>query len=88
VLFTADRTFWGLGSRRTAQARPQPDGSYRISSLPPGEYYVSAVVQVDGNDFTDPTFFEQLIDASFKITLAEGEKRVQDLRLAGERFHD
>ena len=31
----------------------------------------------------DPSFLEQLISGSFKITLGEGEKKTQDLKLAG-----
>jgi hypothetical protein len=49
----------------------------------PGEYYISAVTSVEATDFGDPAFFEQLVAASLKITIAEGETKVQDLRLAG-----
>ena len=31
----------------------------------------------------DPAFLEQILPAAFKITLAPGEKKVQDLRISG-----
>jgi len=83
VVFTADQTYWGLQSRRTTQVRPQPDGSYRVANLPPGDYYLAAVAGFDPADLANPGFFDQLVAASVRITLAEGEKKTQDLRLAG-----
>ena len=34
-------------------------------------------------DLSDPSFLEQLIPAAIRITLAEGDKQVQNLRIAG-----
>jgi hypothetical protein len=82
VLFTADRTFWGLQSRRTTTARPSPTGEFRFPGLLPGEYYISAVTDLDATDTGDPTFYEALVPASLKITVAPGERKTQDLRLA------
>ena len=63
--------------------RPASDGKYRLPGLPPGDYYVAALTEFEPSDMYDASFLEQLIPASFKITLAEGEKKTQDLRLAG-----
>jgi len=83
VIFTADQTYWGLQTRRTMQLRPDATGAFRATSVPPGDYYMAAVTGLDATDLADPSFFDQLIPASFKITLAEGETKVQDLKLAG-----
>jgi hypothetical protein len=83
VLFTTDRTFWGLQSRRTLRFPPGPEGQFHFQGLLPGEYYISAVTAVEPEDFADPAFFEQLVNASIKITVTAGEKKVQELRLAG-----
>jgi hypothetical protein len=83
VVFSTDRTYWTIGSRRVQQARPSSDGKYKLSGLPPGEYFVSAVTDLDPNDLADPLFLEQLAAASFKISLADGEKKTTDLKLAG-----
>jgi hypothetical protein len=81
VAFATDRAYWAAGSRRVQQASPASDGRYRFSALPAGEYYVCAPTDLDPNDLADPFFLEQLIAASFKLTIAPGEKKTQDLRL-------
>jgi hypothetical protein len=83
VAFSADKRFWIDGSRRVAQARPARDGSFMFTGLPPGEYYVGALTNLQTGQLGDPSFLEPLIGASFKITLAEGEKKRQDLRIGG-----
>jgi hypothetical protein len=83
-LFPTDKSQWFQGARRMRQpTRPSTDGRYRLPGLPPGEYYVSALTQFEPTDVYDASFLEQLISSSFKITLAEGEKKTQDLKLAG-----
>ena len=46
-----------------------------------GEYFISAVTDVDQGEWLDPAFLAQLVGASTKFTLAEGEKKVQSLRI-------
>jgi len=82
VLFTIDKAFWGQQGRRTVRFPPGPNGQFRFMGLLPGEYYICAVSDVSAEDFADPAFFQQLIDASLKIHVDEGEKKAQDLRLA------
>lgn len=81
VVFATDRAYWATGSRRVQQARPASDGRYKFTALPAGEYYVCAPTDLDPNDLADPFFLEQLVAASFKLTIAPGEKKTQDLRL-------
>ena len=83
VVFPTDRALWSPGSRRILAAKPASDGTYKVSGLPAGEYYLCAVTDLDPNDLYDSAFLDQLIAGSFKITLGEGEKKVQDLRLGG-----
>jgi hypothetical protein len=65
------------------QVRPASDGSYRLPGLPAGEYYVGAVTTLDLEDLFDPLFLTQVVPLAFRITLAEGETRQQDLKLGG-----
>ena len=83
VVFSTDRAYWTVGSRRIQQVRPSSDGKYKLSGLPAGEYYVCAVTDLDQNQLYDPSALDALAAGSFKITLADGEKKVQDLKLAG-----
>ena len=81
IVFPTDRTLWVQNSRRTRMIQPGPDGSYRTTGLPAGTYYLGAVTDADSNDLGDTDFLDQLAAASLKITLADGTKVVQDLRL-------
>ena len=52
---------------------PASDGTYKITGLPAGEYYVCALTDLDPNDLYDSAFLDQLVAGAFKITLAAGE---------------
>ncbi|MEZ5315810.1 MAG: carboxypeptidase-like regulatory domain-containing protein [Vicinamibacterales bacterium] len=81
--FPVDRSAWRLGSMRLRQpVRPDTNGGFRVSMLPPGEYYVAALASFEETDWFDPTFLEQVAAASIRLTLAEGEQKVQDIRIA------
>jgi hypothetical protein len=83
VVFSTDSAHWIAGSRRIQQARPASDGTYRIQALPAGEYYVGAVTTLDLEDLYDPSFLQQIAPIAFKITLADGETKTQDLKIGG-----
>ena len=84
LVFSTDRAFWTQGSRRLAQpAQPASDGKFRIANLPPGEYYMAAVTDLEPGDWGDATFMETVAAAAFKITLGEGEKKTQDVKISG-----
>jgi uncharacterized protein (DUF2141 family) len=82
LVFSTDRTFWGTASRRVASARSRDDGEYTITGLPPGEYFLCALTEIDSTRQTsDPSYFEDLAPAAIKITVGEGERKRQDLRV-------
>ncbi len=83
VVYPADQTFWGPQSRRISATRPDTDGRFTIRSLPPGNYRLTAVTDAEPGEWFNPDFLAQLIGGSIPITLAEGEKKTQDIRLAG-----
>lgn len=76
------KPFWRLGARRVASTRPGDDGRYVVPGLPPGEYYIAAVTDHAPEDLADPVWLAALVPASVKLTLAEGERKTQDLRIA------
>jgi protocatechuate 3,4-dioxygenase beta subunit len=83
LVFSTDRAFWTPQSRRVRVVTPNPDGKFRLDPWPPGEYYMVAVTDGDQIDLTDRNAMEQIAAAAvIKITLAEGESKVQDLRVA------
>jgi len=83
VVYSADETYWGPQSRRINATRPDTDGRFAIRNLPPGNYRLTAVTDAEPGEWFDPSFLAQLVGGSIPITLAPGEKRVQDIRLAG-----
>jgi hypothetical protein len=83
VAYSTDRRFWSATARRTQITRPASDGRYEIEGLPPGEYFVAVVTEIDPDELMTPAFFERLVPGAIRIQLGDGESRVQDLRLAG-----
>lgn len=83
VAFPVDRSFWTPQSRRIRSARPGNTGSFRIAGLPPGDYYVCAMTDLEEQNLLyTPAYLEPLIAASIKLSLTEGEKKTQDLKIA------
>lgn len=82
VVYSVERAFWGAGSRRVVQAQPASDGKFKVIGLPPGEYYVSAVTRLEPGDLENRQFLEDLLPAAIRLSLADGEKKTQDLKLA------
>ena len=62
VVFSSDRALWGPRTRRVQTVRPATDGSY-IAQLPPGDYFVAALLDLEPGDTNDAAFLEQLIPA-------------------------
>jgi protocatechuate 3,4-dioxygenase beta subunit len=84
VVFSTDRSTWTAGSRRVSPPiQVSSDGKYRTAGLPPGEYFLAALTDYEPGDLGDTAFLEQVAAAAIKITLGEGEKKVQDLKIAG-----
>ncbi len=83
IVFSADTRFWTPQSRRILSSRPGTDGRFIVPTLPAGDYFVAAVTDVEPGEWFDPKFLEQLRAASARVTLAPGDKKVQDLRLGG-----
>jgi hypothetical protein len=82
VVFPVDRSFWTPQSRWIRSARPGNTGSYRIAGLPPGEYHVCAMTDLEPNLLYSAGYLEPLVAASIKLSLTDGEKKTQDLKIA------
>ena len=83
LVYSTDRASWFPGSRRIQEAHVATDGRFTITGLPAGEYYVAALTDLNANERFDPSFLESILAASLRIRLGDGEKKVQDLKLAG-----
>lgn len=83
ILFSTDRAQWGPQSRRTLTARTSTDGSFTFRSVPPGDYYLAAVDDVEPGEWFDPSFLQRLAPGAMQVTMTEGEKKVQTIRVGG-----
>jgi Carboxypeptidase regulatory-like domain len=81
LVYPADAALRLPHARRIAAVRPDSSGRYIFRNLPAGDYLLCALRDVDEGEWNDPGFFDPLVPASLKITLADGEQKVQDLRL-------
>ncbi|HET9385227.1 MAG TPA: carboxypeptidase regulatory-like domain-containing protein [Gemmatimonadales bacterium] len=82
IVFPEDRGKWFERSRFVKVVRASQDGSFRASSLPPGDYYVAATTVAAGSD--EPATeaeFERLLSRATRVTLDEGEDRRVDVPL-------
>ena len=79
--FTTDKSLWLPNARRIQSVQPATDGSFSVKGLPAGEYAIVAVGDTAPGDLGDPAVLEQLLASAFKLTLADGEKKRQDLRV-------
>ncbi len=84
VVFSADHAYWTTANRRMPRPTATPrDGTFRISNLPAGEYFVAVAADVDPASLRDPAFLEALSTQAMRVTLADGEKHVQDFKIGG-----
>jgi len=81
IVAPSDNRFWMPGSRRIVVMRPGTDGRFIVRSLPAGSYHVAAVIDLESGGQYDPEFLRTVVQASVLVTLADGGKVAQDLRV-------
>jgi hypothetical protein len=81
VLFPDDQTLWTPQSRRIQSVRPAVDGGFTFANIPAGTYQLVAVDDIEPGEWYDPAILRQLIASSMKVSITEGEKRVQNVRI-------
>ena len=81
VLFSTAANDWHPSSRRVVATRPADDGSFAFRDVPPGDYYVAAL-STRPADWRTPTFLSSIVSSAVRLTLQEGGRVTQDLRLA------
>jgi hypothetical protein len=86
VVFPANERLWTFQSRFIRAARPDQEGTYRLSGLPPSEdYLIVAVQNLEDGQAGDPEFLASVKDAATKFTLADGETKAVDVRLSASK---
>jgi hypothetical protein len=83
VVFSDDPSHWSLPmSRWVAGSRPDQDGRFKISNMPPGTYYAVALEYIESGAWNDPDLLERLKTVAKPFTLTEGDRETLDLKIA------
>jgi protocatechuate 3,4-dioxygenase beta subunit len=83
IIFPADARYRTPQSRRILSTRPATDGRYTFRNLPAGEYRIAPVLDPEPGSWFDPAFLQELENTSMRLSIAEGEKKEQNLRVPG-----
>ena len=79
IAFSAEERYWVPESRRIAAMRPSSDGKFVMKNLPPGDYRLAAVTDVEQGQWFDPAFLRTLgVFSTFAVS--EGGKVTQNIR--------
>jgi hypothetical protein len=85
VVFADDETLWMSGSRFVRTMRPDRDGRFAMTGLPPGTYRAIAREYVEEGQWEDPAFLEAARDAAVKFILDEGSLHTLTLKVPSVR---
>ena len=81
IAFSTEQEHWRPQSRRIVTARTDQSGAFRMRNLPPGDYFVVASDDVEQGEWFDPAFLERVRPDATRVSVSEGEKKTQDLRM-------
>ncbi len=82
VIASSERRFWTPASRRVQTVRPGLDGRYVLRGLPSGDYLLAAVTDLEPGSQWDPEFLSELAGAAVHVSIADGGRHTQDIRVA------
>lgn len=81
IAFPTNRDWWRAPFRRIRAVKLATNGQYRMDDLPPGDYYLAALVEVAPDDWLDSVFLEQVVREAIRVSVGSGEQKIQDLRI-------
>jgi uncharacterized protein (DUF2141 family) len=83
VVFPTDRALWLPRARRVQAVPVDAEGAYVFADLPPGEYVVAALHDVESGAWFDPAFLDRPLPGGMRIAITEGEQKALDIRAGG-----
>jgi hypothetical protein len=82
VIFPSNEKLWTYQSRFIKAARPDQDGQYRVTALPPESYLVVALQGLEDGQAGDPEFLATIKELATKLDLGDGESKAVDVKLS------
>jgi hypothetical protein len=85
ILFSDDKAAWRANSIQTRRSGTDANGTFHITGLLPGRYYLLALSRERMNGLTlgtDPSVFEALAREATTVALGENEQRQVDLKVS------
>jgi hypothetical protein len=79
IAFSTDESNWRPQSRRIQSVRTDSSGAFHIRNLPPGDYFLVAVDDVEQGEWFDPVYLQSVRSAGTRIAISEGDRKTQDL---------
>jgi hypothetical protein len=83
IAFAQDSARWTFGTRFIRTARVDQSGRYQLRGLPPGDYFVIAVQDLEPGRQSDPELLNSLSRFASRASLDEAGTMVQDLKVTG-----
>ena len=83
IVFSASPKFWTRGSRRVQAVRPSIEGRFMFTDLPPGDYPLGVLMDVDQDEWQDPLILQNIAAQCVKVSVVAGQTTVQDFRFGG-----
>jgi hypothetical protein len=81
VLYPVDEKYRVFQSRRIRTTRAGEDGRYSFRMIPPGDYRLATVLDPEPGSWFDKAVLSDLDSSAVRISLAEGEKKVENVRV-------
>jgi hypothetical protein len=81
LLFPEDDAHWAFASRFIRTTRPDTEGRFELSALPPAGYRIVALPSIEDGQMFDPDFLGGLRDRAERLPLNQGETKAIELRL-------
>jgi hypothetical protein len=83
IVFPANRDKWTFQSRFIRTMRPDTNGRYSITLMPPADdYLIIAVQNLEPGQASDPDFLSRAREEAQSFTLTEGETKAVDIKLS------
>jgi len=82
IAFSVDAGAWRPQTRQVQASRADSGGVFHMRGLPPGDYHLVALDDVEQGAWYDPSFLENVRISAVRVSLNEGEVRSQPLKLA------